>query len=866
VKYLALYDRRLPEWSDSCWLVALADPPFSRMDLISCRNVLIYLEPVLQRRVMPTLHYALKPGGCLWLGGSETIGSYRNLFDAEDPRHKIYTKRPGTVPGHGHFQVQRSAALRAPFVTSSARPSEPDMAREADRILLARYAPASVLVSAELDILHYRGDTSPYLAPMPGKASLNLLKMLREGLLVAVRAAVLKAGQEHTAVREEGLRVKGNGGYSEVNLEVLPVRGHASTEVGFLVLFEAATQGTEGMTSPREQARAAPPDVDHGRLELELAATREYLQLVIEQQEAANEELQSANEEVQSANEELQSTNEELETSKEEIQSSNEELATVNDELNNRNAELHRVNDDLINLLTSVQMAIVILGPDLCVRRFTPTAERLLNLVSTDIGRPLTDGKLRLEGVANLESLLLEVLDTVSARDQDVRDKLGRWYSLRLRPYRTLANKIDGVVMMLVDIDAMKRVQDRMGESEEELQRNAADMAVSDRRKDEFLAMLAHELRNPLAPIRNALEILRLTDGNGQAVRSASVVMERHVGQIVRLMDDLLDVSRISRGTVELRRERVELAPSIHHAVEAAHSIYKKRNHELTVSLPARPIVLEADPTRLAQVVGNLLNNACKFTDNGGHIRLSVEQEGEQAVIRVSDSGIGIAADRILDIFGMFVQVDTSRARSSSGLGIGLTLVKSLVEMHSGSITAHSPGPGAGSTFIVRLPLAPDDATAPAPAPAPAGDIYERVSTSHRILVVDDNEDAAETIATLLELWGHRTATAHNGPDALDMARRFGPDLAFLDIGLPGMSGYEVARRFRAEPALERTVLVALTGWGNEDDRRRSREAGFDFHLTKPAEPSAIHAALVQLLAVRSQPTTGDGDGSDPRT
>ncbi len=436
----------------------LTDPPFSRIDLISCRNLLIYMEPVLQQRIMPTLHYALKPAGCLWLGGSETIGSYRNLFDAEDARHKIYAKKAGSGPGNGHFPLQPGAAPRTPFVPVTARSGDAaDLPREADRILLTRFAPPGVLVSADLEILQYRGDTGAYLAPAPGKASLSLLKMLREGLLVAVRAAVQRAGKENAPVWEEGLRVKSNGGYREVAVEVIPLKGHGGAkDGGFLILFDDGSHpAPRGVSAPPREDR--PPDPDDTHMAQELAATQEYLQSVIEQQEAANEELQSANEEVQSANEELQSTNEELETSKEEIQSSNEELATVNDELNNRNQEANRLNNDLVNLLASVQMPIVMLGPDLRVRRFTPAAEKLLKLVPADVGRSLGDIKLHLDGLPDLEPLLTDVLDTMSVKECEVRDKHGRWYSMRLRPYRTLENKIDGVVVVLVDVDAMKR-------------------------------------------------------------------------------------------------------------------------------------------------------------------------------------------------------------------------------------------------------------------------------------------------------------------------------------------------------------------------------------------------------------------------
>jgi len=363
----------------------------------------------------------------------------------------------------------------------------------------------------------------------------------------------------------------------------------------------------------------------------------------------------------------------------------------------------------------------------------------------------------------------------------------------------------------------------------------------SDRRKNEFLAMLAHELRNPLAPIRNALQIMRLTGRNGEAVHSASEMMERQVGQMVRLVDDLLDVSRISRGKIELRKRRVELASVVNHAVEAARSLYKSMNHELTVTLPPQPLYLNGDPTRLAQVVGNLLSNACKFTDKGGRIWLTVEQEGEQAVIRVRDSGIGIAADQLPRIFEMFRQVDTSLERSHGGLGIGLSLVKNLVEMHGGTAVVHSAGLGQGSEFVVRLPILVETAKLPSEPTVSE----PTTTTARRILVVDDNRDSAESLAMLLKLSGNETHTAYDGLEAVEAAATFKPNLVLLDIGLPKLNGYDAARKIREQPWSKGMVLVALTGWGQEEDRQRSREAGFDGHIVKPVDLTA----LMKLLA-----------------
>ncbi len=362
------------------------------------------------------------------------------------------------------------------------------------------------------------------------------------------------------------------------------------------------------------------------------------------------------------------------------------------------------------------------------------------------------------------------------------------------------------------------------------------------RRKDEFLAMLAHELRNPLAPIRNALQIVRLTEGNREAVQSASEMMERQIGQMVRLVDDLLDVSRISRGKIELRKGRVELASVVNHAVESTRPSCQSKGLVFTVTLPPQPMYLNADPTRLAQVVGNLLNNACKFTERGGHIGLTVEREGGQVVIRVRDTGMGIAADELPRIFEMFTQVDTSLERTQSGLGIGLTLVRELVEMHGGTVEAHSAGIGQGSEFVVRLPILVETPEAPPPEPTVS---EPTPTTAHRILVVDDNRDSAESLAILLTLTGNETHTAYDCLEAVEAAATFKPDVVLLDIGLPKMNGFEAARKIRQQPWGKKIVLVTVTGWGQEEDRQKSREAGFDGHLVKPVD----HAALMKLLA-----------------
>lgn len=368
----------------------------------------------------------------------------------------------------------------------------------------------------------------------------------------------------------------------------------------------------------------------------------------------------------------------------------------------------------------------------------------------------------------------------------------------------------------------------------------------TDRRKDEFLATLAHELRNPLAPLRNAIEILKMPGIDAQTIQDSRDLMERQVQHLVRLVDDLLDVSRVMRGKIELRKEAVSLATIVSRAVETAKPLIDALDHQLELTLPPEPLVLEADPIRLAQVVGNLLTNSAKYTEPGGRIWLSIVRDGNQAVVRVRDNGIGVAPETLPHIFSLFVQVDHAALRSQGGLGIGLTLVQNLVEMHGGQVRAQSDGLGAGCEVQVRLPLLTQLPALPRAEKSltqPSGSGAVR----HRLLVVDDNQDAANTLAMLLGMQGHDVQVAHNGHAALELAAAHRPAMIFLDIGMPGMDGYQVARQVRQIPALESVVLTALTGWGQQEDRRRSAEAGFDHHLVKPPEPQVVERLLANL-------------------
>jgi PAS domain S-box-containing protein len=382
-------------------------------------------------------------------------------------------------------------------------------------------------------------------------------------------------------------------------------------------------------------------------------------------------------------------------------------------------------------------------------------------------------------------------------------------------------------------------------EMEDTLRRMAADLSDADHRKDEFLATLAHELRNPLAPIRNGIELLKRHAGEHAPTASVVGVMERQMGHLVRLVDDLIDVSRITRNKLELRRHTVELAPVVQAAIESCRPLLDGKQHLLEVVLPPSPLYVDADPTRLVQVFANLLNNACKYTDRGGHLRIALERQAQEAVVTVADDGNGIPTGMLPKVFDMFTQVDRNLERTQGGLGIGLSMVKRLVELHEGSVAIHSAGEGRGTCATVRLPLV----LAPSPTASGASAGERLPLPSRRILVADDNADAAHSLASVLEMMGNEVHTVEDGQAAVDLAPGFAPDLVLLDIGMPRLNGYEACRRLRELEGGGDLVIIAVTGWGQEEDRIRSREAGFDLHLTKPVDPVAVEALLAALPA-----------------
>jgi PAS domain S-box-containing protein len=483
----------------------------------------------------------------------------------------------------------------------------------------------------------------------------------------------------------------------------------------------------------------------------------------------------------------------------------------------------------LASIIESSSDAIISKTLDGVILSWNAGAERIFGYSAAEaIGRPITliipperhdEERMILDRLRRGERI--EHFDTVRV------SKVGKPIdiSLTISPIRNADNRIVGASKIARDITDRKRVEQALRDA--------------DRRKDEFLATLAHELRNPLAPIRNSIHILRLAGGSDPAVQQVREMMERQVNHMVRLVDDLMEVSRITRGKLELRKERVELASVIRAAVETSQPLIESAGHQLAVAIPPEPLTLDADPVRLAQVISNLLNNAAKYTKGAAQIWLTVRREDGEVVVSVRDTGIGISADMLPCVFEMFTQIADTHRRSQGGLGIGLTLVRSLVQMHGGQVTASSPGLGKGSEFVVRLPLASGELADAAPAPKKPAALVP-----HRVLVVDDNRDAADSLGVLLKCLGAEVEVVHDGPAALQALETFQPAAVLLDIGMPGMDGYEVARRIRQQPAFQDLTIIAMTGWGQESDRRRSHAAGFNHHLIKPANIDALRAVM----------------------
>jgi two-component system CheB/CheR fusion protein len=788
----------------------LRDPPFSRLDLVTCRNLLIYLNRDAQDRVLHLFHFGLRPDGFLFLGSEESADN-TTMFAGVDAKHRLFVRRPSNSRLTGDSIVTSGRWGRpAPVLPM---PVERAAAGQLHHQLVERYAPPSLLVNEDLDVLHVGERAGEFLHVPGGEPSRQLLRLIHPALRLDLRTAIYAARHSERGSDTRFVRFDDNGRPRAIEIRV---RTASQPELGpgtLLVLFDELDP-SPSPDVPRPTANSALEPVMH-ELEDELRRTRDQLRTTVEQYETSLEELKASNEELQAINEELRSTTEELETSKEELQSVNEELTTLNQDLKLKVEEISHANSDLQNLMTSTDVGVVFLDRALNIKRFTPRAQDLINVIPGDVGRPFAHLTHRLE-THDLPELAQSVLQTLRTVEREVRSRDGRRYLARMLPYRSLEDRIGGVVLTFVEVsdlrdavDARRRTEaalqtsegrlrfalrtapmlvvglddqlqttwgyilgkeldlreagsprflemlapghaDRFAELARQVLRDRGgqqaeldvtiqgeprtydfrierhELGVSavgfditpsklaeaalldaDRRKDEFLATLSHELRNPLTPLKVALDVAKLAAGDVFQLEHSHGIMERQVIQLTQLVDDLLDLSRITQGKIELERVPLDPARVVAAALEATQPLFQQRDHEVTVELPEASCRVLGDHARLTQVLTNLLNNAAKYTPPGGHIALSlaVDRPRQVLVIRVRDDGEGITPDLLPRIFEIFVQCRDAASRALGGLGIGLNLVRRLVELHGGSVSASSSGPGQGSEFTVELPI-----------------------------------------------------------------------------------------------------------------------------------------------------------------
>ncbi|MEO5969555.1 MAG: ATP-binding protein, partial [Bdellovibrionia bacterium] len=841
------------------------DPPFAKIDLISCRNLLIYFTASLQKYVIPIFHYALTPKSFLWLGHAESIAGFSDLFAILDNAHKIYIKKNAPVALNLNFPNStyvpgKLASIREPVAFAKVTV---DTKAVAEQILQTEYP--GVLINEEMEISQFFGRTSSFIEHAPGAPSYNLLKVARPEILRDLRMAIQMAKKQKVPIKKDCLTFKEGRKLRTFNLKVIPSQPSSIVKDRYyLILFEDVSASAQAVRkkkigSPRRKAslnkRKDPYIIE---LENELVATQEYKHALIEKYETMQADLTSANEELQSTNEELQSANEEMETAKEELQSGNEELTTVNDELRVRSLEQIQTNDDLLNLLGSVQIPIVMLGNDRKIRRFTPLAGKALNLIPTDVGRPIGDLKFNFsapEMNLNLDQLVSDVTETLASTELEVQDGAGRWYRLQSRPYKTLDGRIDGAVLALVDINDLKQSL-----KEVKVARGEADKA--NRAKDLFLATLSHELRTPLTAILSWAQMLRSGKLDAEKVKRAGQIIEDCGNTQAELISDLLDVSRIIVGKLSLEMSEVNPCEIISKTIESVHSTAVKNSVQIETFFDRKTGTVMADRTRLQQVFSNLLTNAIKFSSPNSIIVVSVGKakasDGEKAkiLIKIKDSGKGIRAEFIPYIFDRFSQEDSSSIRIHGGMGLGLAIVRNLVELHGGTVLAESPGENLGATFTVILPMksefnSPDRQEGHTHSVSRSiPEVGEHIQLEGlRVLIVDDQASSRDSFKESLHSLGAEIQTAESAQAALKLLERFRPHVLVSDIAMPEEDGYSLIGKIRAlSPEQGGNIpAVALTAYASPEDIQQAISAGFQAHLSKPVNGYYLAEVIAKL-------------------
>ncbi|HJQ79587.1 MAG TPA: chemotaxis protein CheB [Lacipirellulaceae bacterium] len=961
----------------------IQDPPFSRLDICTCRNLLIYLEPELQRRILSLLHFGLREGGILFLGSSEAVSGADELFETVDKRARIFRRVGPTRHGTLGFAFPAAVDESASSAAATIRPGKPSINQLTNHLLLDRFTPAAVTIDREHRIVYFHGDTNPYLSQPVGEPTRELLMLARDHVRGALRTALQKAVSEYRFATARGGLVERPEGRFRAEVTVMPfddklAAGH------FLVTFHE--QEEPAALPPAPSGADASQQV--ARLQDELNRVRDELQSTIEELQSSNEEMRASNEEAMSVNEELQSTNEELETSKEELQSLNEELSTVNVQLQTKMEELEATTNDLTSLLSSTDIAVMFLDTKLQIRRFTPAISDLFDAIPADIGRPLSDLAEKFRD-PDLPGDSQAVLDRLAPVEREIISSTGRVYLRRTLPYRTSDNRIAGVVITFVDIserkraeEALRTVEDRfrlvtegapdfamlltdprgrivtwnvgaerllgwtaaeaIGKSmamiyppeggpeqarrelehaaqygraadetwhvrksgarlwgsgvltavrdangeltgfvkimRDDTARKQAEIERADsldrekaarleaenatRLKDQFLAMLSHELRTPIASILVWARMLRENRCDADEQKEGIEVIERSAEAQTQLLDDLLDTSRIASGKVRLERSETNFRDVVQLAIEGAAPLAKKKGVAINAELAKDCGVIDADPDRLRQVVGNLLNNAIKFTPSGGRIDVKLSRHDKWLELVVKDTGRGIEPDFLPRVFTAFSQAESSTTRSFGGLGLGLAISKELVELHGGTIHAESEGPDYGATFVVRLPSDATDKPAGRKIRKDSANLagLEAINGAH-ILLVEDESQTRDALAKLLGKGGAKITAVGTAADAMEAFEKSQPDIIISDIGLPEEDGYQLLQRIRSLE-LERneppTPAIALTAFAASKDRRMAREAGYHKHIAKPVTPAVLIAAVTTLMADKERAINGE--------
>ncbi|MFL6587485.1 MAG: CheR family methyltransferase [Luteimonas sp.] len=949
----------------------LHDPPFSRIDLISCRNLLIYLSRAMQERVLETFHYSLAPDGVLFLGSAESVETMDAAFNVIDKKYRIFRAMPGSRRRAPMLPLRITDPVERPAAAAQHQKFSPAALHQR---ILERFASPSVVIDSEANLLHVSAEAGRYLRHAGGIPSHNLLTLIEPELRLELRGALFQATHSGQSVEARRVRLSREGRYVYVNMIVRPFSDPDAGLDFALVQFEEVDVA---MGSEETTLDATGKSDILLQMEQELQRMREQLHTTVEFSDASTDELKASNEELQAINEELRSTTEELETSTEELHSVNEELLTVNGELKSKVDEAERANDDLLNFIAASDIATIFVDRGLHILRYTPRVQDIFNIRTTDVGRSLTDLTHRLD-YSDLPEDVIQATRRAQPIEREISGVDGRTFVLRIQPYRSETQNADGAVITFIDISGLRRAERRLesqardmqtalqqskdyavlatdgnglitgwnagaarlfgyGEAEilgkpisrlfvpeditagvpqqeiemarregraeddrwhlradgsrvfctgvlmplatrgdggfvkiaRDASRQQAALRITTRRlqraragradaeaavalKDEFLAVMSHELKHPLNLINVSAELIG---------RSRDIDFDRHpvsaralanIGRAVRaqsrIIDDLLDLSRIRTGKLALDTAPVDLVALTRAVVDTAAADASAAELDIAFEATEDHVIVMGDSARLNQVVWNLVSNAVKFTPAGGHVEVQVRVLGNEACIEVADDGVGIEPEFQPRIFEMFGQARARAASSKGGLGIGLALVRQLTEHHGGRIQCVSQGTGTGASFRVWLPLYDADADLPAAAPLPAAS--SRCEGLH-ILVVDDDRDTAHSLQMLLEIEGARVEAATSGAQALSMAVTDRPDLVLTDVGMPEMDGYMLLDALRAQPGMTALPVIALTGFGRPNDVTRAQEAGFNAHISKPVEIEALLARIDDVVTPR---------------